>query len=284
MIQIQDLYIHPIKSLGGIRVAEALVTDRGLQYDRRWMLVDENLRFLSQRECHRMALLQTAMDGTGIRVSLKTDPQQSFLIPLAPVTQESLEVQIWDDHCKALTVSPEADRWFSRMLGIPCRLVYMPEDSRRHVDPAYAVNGEITSFSDGYPILAIFQESLDDLNARLAEKIPMDRFRPNLVLKGGNPYDEDRLGAFRIGNTMFRGAKPCARCVVTTIDQQQGTASSEPLKTLSTYRQMNHKVIFGQNILVNGTGQIRVGDGIQELNWNPPLFPPGDISIQHRVT
>ncbi len=272
MIQIQDLYIYPIKSLGGIRLDSSLVTERGLAYDRRWMLVDENLRFLSQRECPRMALLQTDLDGSGIRVSLKTDTQQSFVIPLSPVSRESVEVEIWDDRCAALAFSPDADRWFSRLLDIPCRLVYMPEDSRRYVDPTYAGNREITAFSDGYPILAIFQESLDDLNDRLAEKIPMDRFRPNLVLKGGKPYDEDRLVAFRIGDMMFRGVKPCARCVVTTIDQQQGTASAEPLKTLSSYRRVNHKVIFGQNILVNGTGHIRVGDYIQEPTWNPPLF------------
>jgi uncharacterized protein YcbX len=284
MIQIQDLYIYPIKSLGGIRVDSSLVTDRGLAHDRRWMLVDENLRFLSQRECHRMALLQTAIDGAGIRVSLKTDPHQSFVVPFAPVSRESVEVEIWDDRCAALAVSAEADRWFSRMLGLPCRLVYMPEETRRYVDPTYAMNRDITSFSDGYPILAIFQESLDDLNARLAEKIPMDRFRPNLVLKDGNPYDEDRLGAFRIGDMIFRGVKPCARCVVTTIDQQRGTASAEPLKTLSTYRQVNHKVMFGQNIVVSGTGNIRVGDHIQDLNWNPPLFPQDDQHFQHRAT
>ena len=159
-----------------------------------------------------------------------------------------------------------ADEWFSRMLSLPCRLVYMPESSQRKVDPNYA-HGEITSFSDGYPLLLIGQASLDDLNNRLAQKITMERFRLNIVFTGGAPYEEDEMAAFNIAGITFYGVKPCARCVIPTIDLSTGEKGKEPLKTLSGYRQRNNKIYFGQNLLFRNAGpaHISLGDAITLL-------------------
>jgi uncharacterized protein YcbX len=149
------------------------------------------------------------------------------------------------------------------MLTLPCRLVYMPEDAQRKVDPNYAHGEEITSFSDGFPLLLIGQASLDDLNSRLSQPITMERFRPNIVFTGGIPYQEDEMATFDIAGIRFYGVKPCARCVITTIDILTGEKGKEPLKTLSKYRQRDNKLYFGQNCLHQSGGQIAVGDVIR---------------------
>ena len=148
------------------------------------------------------------------------------------------------------------------MLGLSCHLVYMPDSSLRLVDKDYAQNGEVTSFSDGFPTLIIGQASLDDLNQRLLMQIPMDRFRPNIVFKGGRAFEEDEMHSFTINGIQFAGVKPCARCVITTIDQVTGEKGKEPLQALSGYRQVNNKVLFGINLLHEGEDIIHVGDVI----------------------
>jgi uncharacterized protein YcbX len=266
MLTIGELYIYPIKSLGGISVKEALVTDRGLQYDRRFMLVDADGMFLTQRELPLMATLKTEINGGRLRVWGKGQPAEELQIPLVPASSSAaVKVQVWDDTCIGQAVDETADQWFSRYLQIDCKLVYMPDATQRLVDPQYAKHHEITSFSDGYPILLIGQASLDDLNRRLAEPVPMNRFRPNVVLEGGRPFEEDDMSHFKINEIDFYGVKPCARCQVTTTDQETGERYKEPLKTLATYRQKEHKILFGQNVLVGGTGRIAVGDEVLGL-------------------
>jgi hypothetical protein len=159
-------------------------------------------------------------------------------------------------------VSDEADEWFSRMLSFRCRLVYMPDSSHRLVDQQYAHRQEVTSFSDAFPLLLIGQASLDDLNKRLPSPLPMDRFRPNIVFSGGEPYQEDNMPHFQISGISFFGVKPCARCVITTIDQSTAGKSKEPLRTLNGYRARNNKIYFGQNLLFGGVGKICVNDVI----------------------
>jgi uncharacterized protein YcbX len=154
------------------------------------------------------------------------------------------------------------DAWFTKQLGLSCRLVYMPESTHRFVDSRYAHHKEITSFSDGYPLLLIGQASLDDLNSRLPAPLPMNRFRPNIVFTGGTAFLEDSMKQFEINGIRFFGVKPCARCIITTIDQQTAEKAKEPLKTLSSYRMKNNKVYFGQNLLYEGTGVISIGDTI----------------------
>jgi uncharacterized protein YcbX len=265
MLTVSELYIYPIKSLGGIPLDSAALTDRGFAYDRRWMLVDTENRFLTQRELPKMSLLQVQLreDGLLIQHKLLGDSVQ---VPFKPAGA-SCTVTVWDDICEAQYVDGTADAWFSRMLSLPCRLVYMPESSQRKVDLNYAQGDEITSFSDGYPLLLIGQASLDDLNSRLPQAIAMERFRPNIVFTGGTPYQEDEMTAFNIAGITFYGVKPCARCVIPTIDLSTGEKGKEPLKTLSGYRQRNKKIYFGQNLLFRNAGgaHISVGDEITLL-------------------
>ncbi|MFC5272193.1 MOSC domain-containing protein [Adhaeribacter terreus] len=251
---LSDIYIYPIKSLGGIRVNETLVEKRGLQYDRRWMLVDEKGNFLTQRKFAHMALLQVELTDTGFLVSHNQQKMAPLQIPFEANDEKTKLVSIWNDVSFAFEVTAEANAWFSEALGMPCKLVHMPDNAMRHVDPEYARPNDLVSFADAYPFMMIGQESLNDLNSRLAEQLPMNRFRPNLVFTGGSAFDEDTWTEFTIGDTTFFPVKPCARCLVTTINQETAEQSAEPLKTLATYRTQNNKVNFGQNLIHNGLG------------------------------
>lgn len=259
MLEVSELFIYPIKSLGGVSVTSAKVTDRGFQYDRRWMLVDNSNSFLSQREVPQMTLLQVQLSDAGLTVQHKINKGERVYIPGSIEKPEELTVQIWSDKCKAELVSPRLDEWFSDMLSLSCRLVYMPDSSKRRVDTRYATDKELTNLSDGYPFLIIGQASLNDLNVRLLDPLPMNRFRPNIVFTGAEPFEEDLMEHFSINNIQFYGVKPCSRCVITTINQDNAEKSKEPLKTLAAYRQKNNKIYFGQNLLHKGEGEIRVG-------------------------
>lgn len=260
---VSNLYIYPIKSLGGIEVKEANVTSRGLEFDRRWMLVDERNEFLTQRTFPKMSLLRTAIRGNELVVYVLGDEGDSISTALRPASGNEITVTVWDDVCMAWQLNAELDQWFSRKLDRSVKLVYMPEHSLRQVDQRYATSEEdVTSFSDAYPILIIGQRSLDDLNQRLEQPVPMQRFRPNIVFSGGEPYEEDVMKRFTINGLEFFGVKPCARCVMTTVDQDRGIAGKEPLATLSQYRTVDHKVMFGMNVIAGGAGIIRVADPI----------------------
>ncbi len=279
---ISALYIYPIKSLGGIAVSNVVVEPKGFQHDRRFMLVspthDGGGIFITQRTNHQMALIDVAIDKANghLRVWHRNDPVNVLTLPLTPVvdTLMPVPVSIWDsENVPAVRVSDEADRWFSDALGKPCHLVYMPEATHRTVDPAYARPTDAVSFADGYPYLLIGQASLDDLNQRLPDPIGMERFRPNIVVEGSLPYEEDSWQQFSVGELDFSGVKPCARCVLTTINPATGERGPEPLRTLTTYRQYKHKILFGQNVLltdVNATGTLRVGDTVAVLNRVDP--------------
>jgi uncharacterized protein YcbX len=262
MLTVSELYIYPIKSLGGIALNSATLTDRGFEHDRRWMLVDENNQFLSQREVNAMALLKVQVTEQGLLIQNSSVPGAELLVPFQPATTETIMVTVWSSHCRAQRVSDVADAWFSKQLGLACKLVYMPDSTRRYVDSRYAHNKEITSFSDAYPLLLISQASLDELNSRLSAPLPMNRFRPNIVFKGGTPYLEDSMKHFEINGITLFGVKPCSRCVITTINQQTAEKGKEPLKTLSSYRMKYNKTYFGQNLLHAGTGVITIGDVI----------------------
>lgn len=262
MLQVSQLFIYPVKSLGGIALEKADITDRGFKYDRRWMLIDDENRFLTQREHTVMALFKLQLSTEGILVHFKDD---AFTIPFEPLTTIAEQVTVWDDTCPATIVSPAANQWFSERMGFRVRLVYMPDNSHRKVETAYAKQDEIVSFADGYPFLIIGQSSLDELNGRLETPVPMDRFRPNIVFTGGTPFQEDEMHHFQIGDINFFGVKPCGRCVMTTVDQQTATKGQEPLRTLARYRTHNKKVLFGQNLLHNGQGAIHTGDILQLL-------------------
>jgi uncharacterized protein YcbX len=264
MLQVSELFIYPIKSLGGISVRSAIVTSRGLQHDRRWMLVNEHGHFITQRELPKMALLKASVESDGIAVYHHS--KESILIPFNCEQKPLQQFAVWDDVCMGQYVNDDFDQWFSEALDMKCRLVYMPDDSEREVDQRYAKPGMITSFADAYPFLLIGQASLDDLNKRMAHPLPMNRFRPNIVFTGGEAYSEDLMNQIEIAGITFYGAKLCARCVLTTIDQQTAVKAKEPLKTLASYRMKNNKIMFGQNLVHENTGIIAVGDELKTLS------------------
>lgn len=263
MFVVSDIYIYPIKSLGGFSVTEATVTEKGFQHDRRWMLVDKEGIFMTQRQLPAMALLQTAITSDGLYVSHKQYPEKNITIPFLLSPASIKQVKIWNDICDAWHYDDAIiNLWFSEQLEKECELVYMPDDTQRKVDTDYAKNNEVTSFSDGYPFLIIGKSSLDELNSKLEKPLPIDRFRPNIVFTSGEPHVEDSWKHITINAIDFYGVKTCGRCVVTTIDQQTAVAGKEPLKTLAAYRSVNNKIKFGMNLLHKGTGVIREGDTI----------------------
>jgi uncharacterized protein len=262
VLKLSEIFIYPIKSLGGISVDSAIVEERGLRYDRRFLLVDENKIFMTQRDFPHMALLNPKFGKNGFDIFNKKDNSSAF-IPFETNFTEIINVQIWNDHCRAVRVSEDIDTWFSNALNIRCSLVFMPNDERRIVEKDYIEEDHIVSFADAYPFLIIGQSSLDDLNLRLETRLPMNRFRPNFVFTGGKPYEEDDWKDFKIADIKFKAVKPCARCVITTTNQDTGERRNEPLKTFSEYRKVDNKVLFGMNVICKSTGKISVGNKIE---------------------
>jgi len=255
MLKLTNIYIYPVKSLAGIELQESETEERGLKYDRRWMLINDQGEFMSQRKHPKMALLKPKFENNKLQV---TAPDLSNIkIPLEKVSDEIASVNIWGTDCKGYIVSDEHNQWFSEQLGTNCKLVFMG-DQKRNIK-SLENEGEV-SYADGYPYLIVGQSSLDDLNKRLNVPIPTDRFRPNLVFSKALPFEEDKWNYFKIGNVEFLGVKPCARCVMTTINQFTGEKGKEPLKTLATFRQRDNKIYFGLNAVLNGNGMIKVGD------------------------
>lgn len=264
---LSQIFIYPVKSLGPIRLTQSDVEERGLRYDRRWLIIDDNNCFVTQRSYPAMALIEVAITADGLQLRHRTRELGTLFVPFYPETFDLLTVTVWDDQVEAVIVNDTANRWLSEVLGFSARLVYLPDTSSRPADPNYAPFEANVSFADGFPFLIIGQSSLDDLNTRLPESVSMIRFRPNLVFEGGLPYDEDQWYEFNIGKLAFYGVKPCARCILTTVDPEKGEiAGKEPLKTLSSYRKRNNKIFFGQNGLTNQTGAIKIGDEIRVIS------------------
>ncbi len=265
-MRVSKINVFPVKSLKGISVKSALVEERGLKNDRRFMLIDEKRTFITQREFPILARFETQFNDDGFVVSF--DDEQ-MLIPNEIDSSEKINVKIWKSTAKALVCNQQLNDWFSDKLKINTRLVFMPDDSKRIVSPFYSIRKfkDIVSFADGYPVLLIGDESLADLNSKLETQVPMNRFRPNLVVSGSEAFAEDSWKRIKIGKTIFRLMKPCARCVMTTIDQTKGEKQgTEPLKTLASYRTKNGKVMFGQNLIAENFGEIiNIGDEIEIL-------------------
>lgn len=261
VLKLTQIWIYPVKSLGGIRVDSANVMGKGLQYDRRWMLVDHDGVFMTQRVHTSMALFTMGFTDGEFQVSHKHDvlsiPFEHEVIP-TPLT-----VKIWDDEVTAFEVDTVFSRWFSDRLGVSCRLVAFPEENPRRVDPDHVASIQHVSLADAYPYLIIGENSLADLNERLGEPVTIERFRPNFVYSGGEAYEEDTWTEFAIGEAHFLGVKPCARCVLTTVNPETGVKGIEPLKTLSTYRKRNNKILFGQNVIALDHKSVHVGDQIK---------------------
>lgn len=272
-ITLAGIFIYPVKSLGGISLPAAELTARGLRHDRRWLIVDERNRFMTQREHADMALLAVEPAYNGFLLRHRQRPELLPLyIPFEAQPDKTLFVTIWDDMVWAWRGTPEADAWLSEALGQPCKLVYMSDMVRREVEPdkpELNPAGTVVSFADGYPYLLATEESLAKLNAQLAEPVPMNRFRPNLVVAGlPTPDADDAWRNFQIAGQPFRAVRGCGRCVMTTIDQatSQKSPLGEPLRTLATYRKQGSKIMFGQNVTGPATGRLRVGDVVELIS------------------
>jgi uncharacterized protein YcbX len=264
LIRVAQLFVYPVKSCAGIEIESATVTATGFELDRRWMVVGDDGNFVSQREHPSLALVKVREAGDRLVLTAPDLPDLEVTLanPLGPTRR----VQVWDDECPAVSEGTDAARWFSRHLGFPARLVRMADDDARPLGSSSAQPGDRVSFADGFPFLLISVASLDGLNRRLPIPVGMDRFRPNIVVDGCEAHAEDGWSRARIGEVAFRFAKPCARCVVTTIDQATCERGREPLRTLSTYRTEDGQVLFGQNLVHDGRGVVRVGDPVEVLD------------------
>ena len=266
-MQLSAITIYPVKAFRGLDVQNSIVEPWGLEDDRRWMVVDERGRFLSQREVPLMALIS----ARNVRNGLRLHGSEGGELHVAEPGQDAslLEVAIWKDRVQARQASFEADSWLTQRLQRPVSLVFMANPAKdRAVDADYASPEDHVSFADGFPLLITSRASLDDLNSRLAIALPMDRFRPNIVVEGAEPWDEDAWTHIRVGGAEFAAPKLCARCAVTTIDQQTGVRSEdrEPLRTLQTFRRNDKgQVTFGQNLIPLGHASVHVGDPVEVL-------------------
>lgn len=267
-MRISGLAIYPVKGCRGIEVQEFPLDEVGPAFDRRWMIVDPDGRFRSQRGHPRMALIGTALHPDALELSA---PGLSPLrIPRVPGGAEPVQVEVWGERLGAVPVSPEADAWVSRALGDPSRLVRLDErHETRTTDPAWAP-GYRVGFADGYPLLLLSDASMEGLNLRLERPVGPERFRPNVRVSGvPEPHGEDRWRRIRLGGLGFRVVKPCARCSVPAVDPETGIPGREPLTTLAGYRRWEGKVWFGQNLVHESPGMIRVGDPVEVLEFAP---------------
>ncbi len=271
-LYLSKIFIYPIKSLRGIEVTEWTADSKGLVYDRRWMLVDADNQFLSQRKLPRMALISTALTATHLLVSAPEMPD--LAIPLAEHSEDQLLAEIWHDHCFTYMVSEAANLWFSSFLEVPSKLVYQPDNCIRQVDQDYAHPADETSLSDGFPFLLVSENSLRALNSKLAEPVTMARFRPNLVVSGCEAFAEDTWREITIGTIQFRLPKPCSRCSVPNVDPWTATTGKEPIQTLNSFRKWQNKIYFGQNAIHNAAGTLQQRMPINILHTGelqPPL-------------
>jgi len=264
-MQVSALYYYPIKSCAGIALEAATLSRTGIEFDRLLMLVDEQGRFITQREYPHLALVQPTQ--TGHTLSITAPDMQSITFEL-DYTRSRSSVVVWRSTCEAIDQGETLAQWFSDYLGTSCRLVLMAEDCVRFINPDYAHTSEDSvSFADGYPFLLISTASLADLNSRLADPLPMNRFRPNIVITGCEAFAEDKWQTVHIGEVSFKVAKPCVRCVITTTNQETAERGKEPLRTLARYRNIpGQGVIFGQNLVHHHLGTVQVGDTVSVIN------------------
>ncbi len=269
--QLASIHIYPVKAMRALDLGESLVEPWGLAGDRRWLVVDPAGRFISQREEPQLARVVARYDGSGLAVTLDAPGRAPITVgaPRADAGAELTPVSVWRSRLEAALAGPEADDWLSAYLSRPVRLVHLDDPRRRAVDQEYGARGDTVSFADGYPLLLTSASSLDELGKWLAddgdEPVPMNRFRPSVVVAGAEPWDEDHWRRIRVGAVPFRVAKPCGRCVVTTTDQATGERGSQPLSMLGRKRRFGQDLVFGQNLIPDAQGRIRVGDPVEIL-------------------
>jgi len=264
---LSSVHIYPLKSGAPLERSEAQVETRGLAHDRRWMVINATGKFITGREEARLTLIRARPDGDALLLDAPGMPSLRVDPPNASATR--VDSAVWGAAVKPRLASNEAHDWLSAFLAKPVRLVHMDADCRRALkakyDGKYGIDADEVSFADGFPLLLISQAALDLLNSKLAQAVPILRFRPNLVVAGTAPHAEDGWKRIRIGEVEFEVAKPCTRCVFTTVDFERGERdrSGEPLRTLTTYRRSPDGVTFGQNLIPRGHGVVRAGDRVE---------------------
>ena len=279
-MKVSEIFIYPVKSLGGIQLEHSLIQKRGLQFDRRFMLVDENGGFLTQRDFPQMAAIDIKLKENNFAASANNFGNLTF--PKEISEGEKIDVRVWQSVCSAIVADEKINKWFSEVLQLNCKLVFMPDETEREINQKFNSGNDFVSFADGYPVLLIGENSLENLNEKLETKLPMNRFRPNIVIENAEAFAEDKWKKIRGGETVFRSTKPCARCVVTTTDQETGEiAGKEPLKTLAKFRLAKdifpenyesfgldkNAVLFGQNLVAENYGKmIKIGDEVEILD------------------
>lgn len=260
-LTLSAIHIYPVKGCAGLSLAAVEIDALGPVGDRRFMMVDRDGMFMTQRNHVRMALIRTQLSST--HLTLDAPGMSTLTLNLNSDQAMRRDVRVWRSRVNAASMGPVVSEWLSDFLGTAADLVHMDDHSTRIADPEYAPPNAQVSFADGYPILLISEASLDHLNAKLVEPLPMDRFRPNLVVSGTEPHEEDGWASIRVGDVILDIVKPCDRCTVTTIEQSTAISGKEPLKTLATYRRRNNKIYFGQNAVHRGLGTLRVGDDVK---------------------
>lgn len=268
-MRLHSLHLYPLKSAAGLTVDALAIEPRGPRFDRRWLVVDAEGRFVTARAVPELVLIRAELDGDGLRLSAPERPSLA-VAPPSPAAPR-IAVTVWKDQVEAPLADATAHAWLSACLRRDVRLVWMDADVRRPVDPIYGRNGDEVSFADGYPLLLISQAAVDGLNTRLAAAgrapVTMAHFRPNLVVAGAEAHAEDGWRRLRIGEVVFDAVKPCTRCVFTTVDPALGRRrdDGEPLETLKTYRRTPAGVTFGMNLIARGSGTVRTGDAVEVL-------------------
>lgn len=262
-LTVSGLSIYPVKSCRDVNLNSSVVEKFGLKNDRRWMVVDSNGAMLTQRKIARMCLIQPELTENGLFLSTAT--MGNIFVETPDGTHKS-KVKVWHDQCHAYDAGDNAANWLSEVLLTQCRLVYFPDNEFRQVDLEYANKGDQTAFSDGFPLLLISQASLDDLNQRLTTPLMMNRFRPNLVVAGCEPFAEDSWKRIRIGDITFRVVKSCSRCVIPSINIDTAEREAEPVKTLAEYRKRDGKIFFGQNVIADSIGEIKLGMNVEVID------------------
>lgn len=262
-MKLTGINIYPVKSLQGISLQNSFATKIGLSFDRRWMLVDQNGKFITQRTHPILSQIKTSLSDEKLICSLEKDNTEPIQILLNQALHDSKSVQVWKSELDAKVLPTAASQWFSSILKTNCSLVYMEDQTSRLRQFDQAPYESHVSFADGYPFLFINESSLEDLNQRVDEEIQINRFRANMIINGLKAYEEEQLNEFSIGDATFKMIKPCARCIMININPETSERGKEPLQTLSTFRKKGNKVYFGMNAVCINPGQVQIGDSLQ---------------------
>jgi uncharacterized protein YcbX len=256
---VKEIYIYPIKSLAGISCQQGFAEEMGFENDRRWMLIDAENQLITQREYPVMSQFYPQISDGKISITFEDHKHEFFV---NEHLNHTIDVNVWEDQSEVVEVNKTTSKWFSEHLGFECKLVKIIKNGDRKHESSRLKETFNVSLADGYPYLLIGTKSVGFLNEKLADKITVLRFRPNIVISSQNAHEEDDFDTFKIGEVQFKNIKPCGRCIMVNNDPQKGIVKKEPLKTLSKYRKVENSVLFGTNIVSLNSGLIKVGDEI----------------------